>query len=88
MIDLKHLRIERAEQIRIPGARLIFVVFDVEEAIRAIVEHLGDDKRAFPSRGELVRSLLIHSENQVSLLKCSTSHVSCVKSTQVLLIDG
>ena len=61
MIGLKHLRIERAEQIRIPGVRLIFVVFDIEEAVCSILEHLGDDERAFPSGGELVWLLLVHS---------------------------
>ena len=36
LIGLKHLRIERAEQIRIPGARLIFIVFDVQEAVCSV----------------------------------------------------
>ena len=48
------LRLKRAEQFRIPGTRLIFVVFDVEETVCSVVEHLGDDERAFPSGGELV----------------------------------
>ena len=74
LIGLKHLRIERAEQIRIPGVRLIFVVLDIEEAICSIVEHFGDDERAFPSEGELVWLLLIHSEYQVPLLECTTPY--------------
>ena len=81
MIGLKHLRIERAEQIRIPGAWLIFVVFDVEEAVCSVVEHLGDDERAFPSGGELVWLLLIHSEDQVPLLECTTPYVLGMEST-------
>ena len=81
LIDLKHLRIERAEQIRIPGARLIFVVFDIEEAVCSIVEHLGDEERAFPSGGELVWPLLIQSEDQIPLLECTTPHVLGMEST-------
>ena len=81
LIDLKHLRIERAEQIRIPGVRLIFVVFDVEEAVCSFVEHLGDDKRAFPSGGELVCLFLIHSEDQVPFLECTTPYVLGMEST-------
>ena len=88
MIGLKHLRIERAEQIHIPGGRLIFVVFDVEEAVCSIVEHLGDDEGAFPSRSELVWLLLIHSEDQISFLEGLTIHVSGMESMQVLLIDS
>ena len=76
------------EQFRIPSAGLIFVVLDVEETIRSIVEHFGDDERAFPSRSELVWFLLVHSKNQVSFLKCPTPYVSGMESTQVLLING
>ena len=67
---------------------LIFIVLDVEKTICSIVEHFGDDEGAFPSRSELVWFLLIHSKNQISLLKGLTSHVSGVESTQVLLING
>ena len=63
-------------------------MFNIEETICSVVEHLGDDERAFPSRSELVRSLLIYSKNQVSFLKCLTPHISSMKSTQVLLING
>ena len=69
------------EQIHILGARLIFIVFDVEETIRSIVEHLGDDERAFPSGGELVWLLLIYSEDQVPLLERTTPYVLGMEST-------
>ena len=88
MVGLKHLRIERVEQICIPGVRLILIVFDVEETIHSVVEHLGDDERAFPSGGELVWLLLIHSEDQVPFLECPTPYVPGMESTQVLLING
>ena len=86
--SLNTLRVKRAEQFRIPSAWLIFIVLDVEKTICSIVEHFGDDEGAFPSRSELVWFLLVHSKNQVSLLKCPTPHVSGVESTQVLLING
>ena len=63
-------------------------MLDVVEVVRSIVEHSGDNEGAFSGRSKLVRFLLIHSENQVSLLKCSTPHVSGMESMQVLLIDG
>ena len=84
----KYLRVKRAEQFRIPGAWFIFVVLDVEETVRSIVEHLGDDERAFPSGGELVWLLLIHSEDQVLFLECTTPYIPGMESTQVLLING
>ena len=77
-----------AEQLCIPSAWLIFIVLHFVEVIRSIVEHLGDDEGTFPSRSKLVRPLLIHSEHQVSFLKCSTSHISGMESTEVLLING
>ena len=86
--SLNTLRVKRAEQFRVPSAWFIFVVFDVEETICSVVEHFGDDGSAFPSGGELVWLLLVHSENQVSFLKCSTPDVSGVKTPQILLIDG
>ena len=76
------------EQICVPSAWLVFLVLDVVKVVCPIVEHSCDDEGAFPSRSELVWFLLIHSKNQVSLLKGSTPHVSGVESTQVLLIDG
>ena len=81
LIGLKHLRIERAEQIRIPGAWLIFIMLDVEETVCSVVEHLGDDERAFPSGGELVWPLLIHSEDQVPFLECTDPYVLGMEST-------
>ena len=63
-------------------------MFDVVKTVRPVVENFGDDEGSFPSRGELVWFLLIHSKNQAPLLKGSTPHVSGVESTQVLLIDG
>ena len=76
------------EQLCIPSAWLVFLVLDVVKVVCSIVEHSGDDEGAFPSRGELVWFLLIHSKNQVSLLKGSAPHISGMESTQVLLIDG
>ena len=66
----------------------MFFLGYVVEVIRPVVEHLGDDEGAFPGQSKLVRSLLVHLEYKVSLLKCSTSDVSGVETTQVLLIDG
>ena len=63
-------------------------MLDIVEAVRFVVEHSGDNEGTFPGRSELVWFLLIYSKNQVSLLKCSTSHVSSVESTKVLLING
>ena len=77
-----------AEQLRIPSTWLIFLLFHIVEVIRSVVEHFGDDERSFPSRSKIVRPLLIHLEHQVSLLKCSTSHVFGMESTEVLLING
>ena len=84
----EYLSIKGAEQLRIPSARFVFLVLDIIEVLRSIVEHSGDNEGTFPSRGELVWFLLIHSKNQVSLLKGSAPHVFSVESTQVLLIDG
>ena len=76
------------EQLRIPSVWLVFLVLDVVEVVCSIVEHSGDNEGAFPGGSKLVLFLLIHLENQVSLLKCSTPHISGMESTQVLLIDG
>ena len=86
--SLNTLRVKRAEQFCIPSTWLIFIVLDVEKTIRSIVEHFGDDERAFPRRSELGWLLLVHSENHVSFLKCPTPYVSGMESTQVLLING
>lgn len=63
-------------------------MLDVKEAICSVVEHFGDDEGALPSGSELMGSLLVHSKNQVSFLKCSTPYVSGMESTQVLLVNG
>ena len=52
-----------AEKLRIPSAWLIFLVFHIVQVVCSIVEHFGDDEGAFPGRGELVWTLLVHSEN-------------------------
>ena len=77
-----------AEQLRIPSAWHVFLVFHIVEVIRSVVEHLGDDEGTFPSRSKLVRPLLLHSKHKVSFLKCSTSDITGMESTQILLIDG
>ena len=77
-----------AEKLRIPNAWLVFLVFHIVQVICSVVEHFGDDEGAFPGGSKLVWSLLIHSENQVPFLKCSTSYVSSVEPMKVLLIDG
>ena len=77
-----------AEQLRIPSAWLVFLVFHIVQLVRSIVEHLGDDEGAFPSGSKLVWFVLIHSENQISFLEGSTSHISGVETTQILLVDG
>ena len=77
-----------AEQLRIPSAWLVFLVFHIVQVVCSVVENFVDDEGAFSSGSKLVWPLLIHSENQVSLLKCSTSHVSSVEPTKVLLING
>ena len=63
-------------------------MFDIINMVCSIVEHSGDNEGAFPGRSKLVWMLLVHSENQVSLLKCSTPDVSGMEMMQVLLIDG
>ena len=80
--------IKGAEELCIPGSRLINLAIDIVKMVCSIVENSGDDERNFPSRSELVWFLLIHSEDQVSFLEGSTLHVSGMESTQVLLIDG
>ena len=63
-------------------------MLDVVKTVRPVVENLGDDEGAFPRRSKLVWFVLIHSENQISLLEGSTSHISGVETTQILLVDG
>ena len=77
-----------AEQLRIPSTWLVLLVLHIVEVICSIVEHLGDDEGAFPGRSELVRPFLVHSEHKVSLLECSIPDISCMESTEVLLVDG
>ena len=61
--SLNTLRVKGAEQFRIPSVWLIFIVLDVEKTICSIVEHFGDDERAFPGKRELVWFLFVHSKN-------------------------
>ena len=82
------LSIKGAEHLRVPSSGLVDIMFDVVKTVRPVVENFGDDERAFPSGGELVWLLLIHSEDQVSFLGGSTLHVSGMESMQVLLIDS
>ena len=77
-----------AKQLRIPSVLLVFIVFHIIQVVCSVVEHFGDDEGAFPGGSKLVWTLLIHLENQVPLLKCSTSYVPSMESTKVLLIDG
>ena len=82
------LSIKGAEQLRVPSPWLVFLMLDTVKMVCSIVENFGDDEGAFPSWGELVWFLLIHSKNQVSFLKGPTPHNSGVESMQVLLING
>ena len=84
----EYLSIKGAEQLRIPSSWLINLAIDIVKMVRSVVENFGDDEGAFPSRGEFVWLLLIHSEDQVSFLEGSTLHIYGMESTQVLLIDG
>ena len=77
-----------AEELRIPSTWLVLLVLHIVAVICSVVEHLGDDEGTFPSRSKLVGPLLIHSEHKVTFLKCLTSHISGVESTEVLLING
>ena len=63
-------------------------MLDVVKTVRPVVENLGDDEGAFPSRSKFVWFVLIHSEDQISFLEGSALHISGLESTQVLLIDG
>ena len=83
-----YLSIKGAEQLRVPSPWLVSLMLDIVKMVCSIVENSGDNEGTFPSRGELVWFLLIHSKNQVSLLKGSAPHISGVESTQVLLING
>ena len=88
LIRVKNSSIKGAEQLRVPSPWLVFLMLDIVKMVCSIMENSGDNEGTFPSRGELVWFLLIHSKNQVSLLKGSAPHVSGVESTQVLLING
>ena len=68
--------------------RFVFLPGYIVEVVCSVVQYLGDDKRAFPGRGELVWTFLMHSKDQVSFLECSASDVASMESTQFLLIDG
>ena len=59
----EYLSIKGAEQLRIPSSWLVFLMLDTVKMVCSIVENSGDDEGAFPSRGELVWLLLIHSKN-------------------------
>ena len=72
---MKNLSIKGAEQLRVPCSGLVNLVLDIVKAVCSVVENLGDDEGTFPSRSELVWLLLIHSENQISLLESSALHV-------------
>ena len=84
----EYLSIKGAEKLCVPSPGLVNLVIDIVKAVRPVVENFGDDEGTFPSRSKLVWLLLIHSENQVSLLEGSTLHVFGVEATQVLLING
>ncbi len=81
-------RVEALEEISVPCSRFICLPLDVVEFVCSVVQHLGDDDGSFPGRGQLVRSLLIHSEHQVACLECTTPDVSRMKAPQILLING
>ena len=66
------LKYKKTKQLRVPSPWLVLLMLDAVKMVCSIVENFGDDEGAFPSRGDLVRFLLIHSKNQVSLLKGST----------------
>src|SRR3954468_7121472 len=82
------LSVKRTEQVHVPCSRLVDPSIDVVEVIRSVVQDFGDDEGAFPGRGKFVRFLLIHAEDQISFLKGSTLHISGVKPTQLLMVDG
>ena len=84
----EYLSVKGAEQIRIPSSWLVNLAIDVVKTVCSVVENFGDDEGAFPSRGEFVWLLLVHSEDQVSFLEGSTLHISGMESTQVLMIDS
>ena len=63
LIRVKNLSIKGTEQLRIPSSWLVFLMFDIVKMVCSIVENSGDNEGTFPSRGELVWFLLIHSEN-------------------------
>ena len=77
-----------AKQLCVPRVWLIHFLGYVVEVVRSVVKHLGDDEGTFPGRSKLVRSFLNHSEHKVSFLKCSTSDIVGMESTQILLVDG
>ena len=59
----EYLSIKGAEQLRIPSARLVFLVLDIVEVVCSILEHSGDNEGAFPRGSKLVWFLLIHSKD-------------------------
>ena len=83
-----YLSVKGAEQLDVPSLGLVDLVLDIVKTVCSTVENLGDDEGTFPSRSKLVWLLLIHSENQISLLESSTLHVFGMEATQVLLING
>ena len=68
----EYLSVKGAEKLRVPSSGIIDLMLDIVKMVCSIVENSGDNEGTFPSRGELVWFLLIHSKNQVSLLKGST----------------
>ena len=82
------LGIERTKQLCVPCAWLVHVLGYVVDVVRSIGKHLGDDEGTFLGWSELVRLFLNHSEHKVSFLKCSTSDIAGVESTQILLLNG
>ena len=57
------LSIKGAEQLRVPSPWLVFLMLNTVKMVCSIVENFGDNEGTFPSRGELVWFLLIHSKN-------------------------
>ena len=84
----EYLITKGAKQLHIPSSWLINLAIDIVKTVHSIVENLGDDEGAFPSRSKLVWFLLIHSEDQIPFLEGSTLDIPGVESTQVLLING
>ena len=85
---IRVLSIKSAEKICIPGTRLVDLLREVMEVVSPVVQHLGDDEGTFQRSGELVRPLLIQSEDEISLLECPTLDTSGMETTKVLLIKS